>query len=186
MNKKVVMGLFIAFIMIFSIFGFVVDFAARPSVQKVKYGDYKFRIVNQQYITEINGQERVFAVFPGDIEYISMPDDVRQLLSKPVLTVSYDPKSGIAENLGEAQYYFELQLQDVKVIERALTDNEGTELPQRTCADATESQPVIEMSQGDDSSIKAEGYCIKMVARDAFDLYQQTERIIYLLLGVMS
>jgi hypothetical protein len=186
MNKKMVIGLIIAFLMISSIFGFVVDFAFQPSVKKLKYNDIKFRLVNQQYFASIDGEERTFVFFPADLEFIQVPDDVKSLLGASVLTITYSPKSDIAENLGEAQYYFELQLQDKIVIERALTNNEGTELPQKSCADATDSQPVIELRRGDVSEIRADGNCVVVTALDAYDLYQQTERLVYVILGVMK
>ena len=178
------MGLFIAFIMVFSIFGFVVDFALQPS-QKLKYGDYKFRVVDQRYITKIDGQEHVFAFFPLDLEYIQLTDDVKRLLAAPVLTITYNPESNLSQNFGEAQYYFELQLQN-KAVERAVTNNQGLDLPQKSCADATEQQPVIELQTGVASKISAEGNCIVITSLDAYDVYQQVERIIYITLGVMS
>lgn len=186
MDKKMLMGLFIAFIMVFSIFGFVIDFAVRPSVSKAEYGDFKFKIVGEQYITKINGKEHVFVFFPGDLEFIQVSDEVRKLLESPVLAVTYNPNSSIAQNLGEAQYYFELQLQDVKAIERALTNNEGTQLSQKSCGDASEAEPVILLQKADESGIVAKDSCIILSAVDPFDLYQQTERIIYTVLGVMK
>lgn len=186
MNKKVVIGLIIAFLMISSIFGFVVDFAVQPSVKKLPYGDFKFKLVNQQYFATIDGEEHTFVFFPADLEFIQVSDEAKLLLEKPVLTVTYDPKSDIAENFGESQYYFEVQLQDVKVIERALTNNEGTNLLQKSCSDATPEQPVVELRKSDESKISAEGNCIVLNALDAYDLYQQTERLIYVLLGVMK
>ena len=185
MNKKMVIGLIIAFIMISSIFGFVVDFAISPGAQKLKYNDFKFRVVNQQYFTKINGQEHAFIFFPGDLEYLQISPEVKTLLDKPVLTITYDPNSKIADNLGEAQYYFEAQLSDAKAIERAVTNNEGIDLPQKSCADATDIGPVIELAQSNQSGIFAENNCIKILALDPFDLYQQTERVIYSILGVM-
>ena len=180
------MGLFIAFIMVFSIFGFVINFAIQPSVSTAKYGDFKFRVVNQQYITKINGDEYKFVFFPMDLEYIMLSDEVKQLLAQPVLTVTYDPKSNLSQNLGEAQYYMELQLSDEIMIERALIDNAGTSLPQKSCADATSSQPVIDLRISGVSGIRTEDSCIIVTALDAHDLYQQVERIVYTVLGVMS
>jgi hypothetical protein len=185
MNKKVVIGLVIAFLMISSIFGFVIDFAVRPSVQKFEYNDVDFRLVNQQYLARVGGVERAFVFFPGDLEFINVPGDVKALLEKPVLTVTYDSDSAIVDNFGEAQHYFEVQLEGIKTIERALINSEGTNLVQKSCSDATADQPVIEFRQGGESGISAEGNCVIVTSLDAYDLYQQTERLIYVVLGVM-
>ena len=109
MDRKMVLGIFIAFIMIASIFGVVLDRFATPS-QSYKYGDYKFRAVNNQFITGINGKQHTFSFFPRDLEAIQISDDVKALLGQPVLTVTYDPNSEIADAFGEVQYYFEVQL----------------------------------------------------------------------------
>lgn len=186
MEAKHWMCIFIAFIMIFSIFGFVVDFAVQPNVQTLKYNDVKFKLVNQQYFATIDGVERAFVFFPGDLEFIELSDDVRSKLSAPVLAVTYDQNSSVAENFGEAQYYFEVQLENVRVIERALINAEGTQLPEKSCADATEVQPVVELRLADSSGVSVENNCIIVSALDAYDLYQQVERVVYHVLGVMG
>ena len=184
MNKKMVMGLFIAFIMIASIFGVVFDRFVAPS-QSYEYGDFKFRVYNNQYIANINGKQHTFSFFPRDLEAIQVSDDVKALLDQPVLTVAYDPNSDMAEAFGEAQYYFEVQL-DGKSIERALTDNTNfTSIPKKSCADATSSQPVIELRKSNESGIVADKNCLIINSLDQYDLYQQTERTIYTALGVM-
>ncbi len=186
MNKKMWIGLFIAFIMVFSIFGFIIDFAIQPTTQKMEYGEYTFTSTKQGYRTKVNGNEMLFLFFPGDLEYYTLTDETKQLLQAPVYTVTYDPNSTIAPNLAEAQYYLEQQLQNIKYIERALTNNTDTTLPQKTCTDATTAQPVIELLEANVTTIVTEGTCIKVKSSDPYDLYRQTERIIYHILGVMQ
>ncbi|MEM3154440.1 MAG: hypothetical protein QW165_02615 [Candidatus Woesearchaeota archaeon] len=185
METKKIIGLGIIAIMILSTVALVmVDFAVGPS-STFKYNGFKFRQMDGQLTAKIDGQQRVFLFFPGDLEYIRIPEDVKSMLQKPVLTVTYDPNSTLSPNMAEAQYYLEVQLQDRKIIERAVTDNDGIELPQKTCAEATEAQPVVEFIESNTSVIKAVGNCIQVQALDAFDLYQQTERLVYSILGVM-
>ncbi len=187
MDSKKIIGLGIIGVMIFSTLALViVDYTQTSSSAKLKYNGYKFTVTEQQYKAKVNGQQKSFLFFPRDLEYVQISDDVKALLQKPVLTVTYNSNSTLAENLGEAQYYIEAQVGDVKAIERALTNSENGNLPQKSCADATDAQPVIELSQSNQSGIKADGNCIKIQALDAFDLYQQTERVVYTILGVMS
>ncbi len=186
-DSKKLIGLGIIGIMILSTLALVVvDFASNSGGGTLKYNGYKFTLAGEQYRAKVNGIQRSFIFFPGDLEYIQIPDDVKALLAKPILTVTYDSNSTLSSNLGEAQYYFEVQLTDSKIIERAITNNDGIELSQKSCADATEAQPVIELIESNQSIIKADGNCIKIQALDAFDLYQQTERVVYTILGVMS
>ncbi len=187
MEYKQFIGLFIIGIMVLSTIGLiVVNYTDNAAVTKLEYNDFTFRLANNQYFARIDGIEHGFVFFPGDLEFIAIPDDVKALLQSPVLTVTYDPQSNISENLGEAQYYFEVQLSDIKMIQRSLTNSSGTELPQASCADATDAQPVVDLRLSGVSGIKAEGNCIIVNSLDAYDLYQQTERIIYSVLGVMQ
>lgn len=179
---KKVMGLFIIAIMLLSTLALVVIDFAGPSASTIKYGDYKFRIANGQNIVKIDGVERSFAFFPGDIEYVQVPDEAKTLLSNQVLTVSYE-EGNMSGVFAEAQYYVEYQL-DTKVIERAVSVD-GYGLPVKTCADATASQPVIFFKEND-SGISVENNCIIISAYDAYDLLQQVERLLYIVLGVMQ
>jgi hypothetical protein len=173
--------------MIFSVFGFVADYAFSPGSgpTSVEYGDFTFKVRDGQYFTVVEGYDHGFIFFPGDLQHIQVPDDVNSLIASDSLTITYDPSTNFSRALGEAQYYFEAQLQNTREVERSLTDNEGTTLTQKTCEDATGEQPVIFLEEGD-SSISADGNCVKVSARDAFDLIQQSERLIYSALGVMS
>ncbi|VVB81075.1 Uncharacterised protein [uncultured archaeon] len=184
MDKKVWIGMFFAFIMIFSVFGIVMD-SFRPATN-LEYKDYKFKVSQNQFFTTIDGAEHGFLFFPADLEYITIPEDAKVILDVPVITVTYDPQSTMAQSLAEAQYYFEAQLQNKKVVERALTNNTDTTLPQKTCADATPAQPVIELALANESSITITKNCITLGAVDDTDIYKETERFIYFLLGVMS
>ena len=185
MDKKQWMGLFIAFVMISSVFGFVASYGSSKG-QTVKYNGIKFVIVNDQYRTSIDGVQHNFIFFPGDIEYIQLSDKVKQLLTSPVISVTYDPSSELAENLAESQFYFNTQLRNKLVVEIAVTDDSTVQLPVKSCADSTISNPVIELRKGNQSSITAENSCIVVSALDSFDLYQLTERLVFTSLGVMS
>jgi len=103
------MGLFIAFIMIFSIFGFVADFIFQPSgTTTLEYGDFIFRTKENQYFTNIDGFDHGFIFFPGDLETIQIDDAVKSLLDSPVITVSYDPSSNISKALTSTSQSFRL------------------------------------------------------------------------------
>lgn len=187
-DSKKLIGLGIIGIMILSTLALViVDFASNSGGgTSLKYNGYKFTVTEQQIKAKVNGQQKSFFFFPRDLEYIQIPDEVKVLLQKPVLTVTYNPNSTLAESLGGAQYYVVYQLSDEKTIELALTNNEGFDLPQKSCVDATDAQPVIELAESNESGIKAQGNCITIQALDEFDLKQQTERVVYTILGVMS
>ena len=177
MEKKTIFSIIIVFLMVASIFGATLE--SMGATNKLEYGDHTFYIVNQQYRTSINGKDYSFNFFPGDIEYILIPDEVKTLLDKPVLALTYEPSSNLSEAMGAVHYYLEQQLQDAKVLERSLTNNTGTDLTQKSCKDATDSQPVIELLLANQSSMQANGNCVIVSALDQYDLFQQTERMAY-------
>jgi len=187
MDQKLVMGLIIIFLMISSVFGIVfMGFGGEETAGSVRYNSIKFTDIGGRYRANVGGTDHIFLFFPGDLEYMQIDDAVRSLLDQPVYTVTYDPNANMAENLGEMQYYLEIQLQDSKAIERALTESADADLPVKSCEDATNAQPVIELRESEESGIVAEGNCVIIKAVDPYDLYQETERLAYHILGVIE
>lgn len=187
MQTKTIMGLFIAFIMVASIFGVALDyFATGGGTQTLEYGDYTFRPVQGLYQTTLDGKTVQFNFFPQDLEYIQVPENVKTTLQSPVLTVTYDPASPITNGAAQAQYYLETQLDGKTIIERAVTNNSNyTTLTQRTCADATPTQPVLAFTYANHSGFSLDNNCITLNAVDDYDLFRQTERALYTILGIM-
>jgi len=179
MNKKMLMGGFIAFIMVFSIFGFIADSFISP---KLRYNDFSFKVVDNQLVTKIDGRQYSFYSFPEDLKSFGIDSEASLLLAQPVLTITYDSNSSDASLFADIQYYIEQQLKDVRVIERAVT-NEGSSLPKRDCSDASESQPVILLKSGE-PSISVEGNCI-ILSGENRGLLMVSERVVYSVLGVM-
>ncbi len=184
MEQKKLIGLFIIGIMVASTIGLVViDYAQNDGTGTIKYNGIKFIQTADGYTAKVNGESKHFIFFPQDIEYVQLNEQVRALLDQPVITITYDANSTLAPNYAEAQYYIELQTQNEKIIERAASVAVG-ELPAKTCADATPAQPVIQFEDGN-STITADGNCIRIASRDAYDAYQKTERLVYHLLKVI-
>ena len=184
-RKKMLVGGFIAFIMVASIFVVTLDYLFSPA-QGLTYNGIKFTPSNNQFFAKVNGKEYSFLLYPEDLEYLDFPPKVKELVKAEVITVTYDPQSEAAQGLATAQYYIEEQLKDVKFIDRAVLNNTGLALEQKSCVNGTAYQPVIELSQGENSSINVEGDCIKLTAFDTPDLLRMTEAVIYRALGVMQ
>lgn len=182
-HKKMLVGGIIAFLMIASVLAVTLDQVS--SGKGLTYNGVKFTLGTNQFFAKINGKDYSFLVYPADLEYLQVSDKIKELLTAQVITVTYDPQSPSAEGLATAQYYMEEQLKDIRVIDRAVLNNTGLALAQKSCAEATSSQPVIELSITNNSSITADGNCVKLSAFDMPDLLRMTERINYQILGVM-
>lgn len=185
MDSKKIMVLFILFIMIFSVIGVVLNYSV-PQSAPLEYEGFEFRLLQNQFEVSVGGKDRLFFFFPVDVEYVNVSDDVRSLLAKPVWTVSYDPFDERNSTLAEAQYYLESQLSDVRTIERSLTSSDGSSLPQRSCDDATVSQPFLLLSFGNETGISSSGDCVTLSAVDDVDLLRLVERVSYHVFGVMK
>jgi len=184
MKPKVLAGLFIIFLMISSVFG-VVFYYTTSSPQTLEYEGITFRPQQNQLAATIDEQSYQFVFFPGDLEHIEVPQGLASTLDKPVLTITYDPMVNLSENLADAQYYLETQLAKTKTVERGLTNSSGTSLAERSCEDATQAQPVIELREAQTAGIVREGSCVIIKAADAYTLYQFSERVLFAALGVM-
>ncbi|RJQ20319.1 hypothetical protein C4580_03965 [Candidatus Woesearchaeota archaeon] len=184
MQSKTFLGLFIAFLMVASIFGVTIDYFAQDT-QSANYNGHKITFRQGLYHLALPDKTYTLNFHPQDLEYIELTPEIRTLLDGPILTVTYDPSSGFAEAGANAQYYLESQLEGKKAIVRAVTNNTGTTLPQKTCADATPSEPILFLTSSDASGFTLENNCITVTAIDPSDLFSQTERVIYHLLGVI-
>lgn len=178
-QRKAIVGGFIVFIMIFSVFGFVMNYAFSPS-EEHQYGNYTFKQTNQGFVTKINGRDYVFFLLPQDVTDYPVEGDL-SIFDNEVISVTYDPKSNYAERMAEAQYLLE-QGTD-RIIERGLTDATGTMLKNVTCENTQ--NPVILMEEANETLTIIEGNCIKIKFVDEYDLIGQEERIRYEILGIL-
>jgi len=186
-QKRGVVGGFIVFIMIFSVFGIVMNYTMNDSSkQEYEYGDFTFKVTNEGLVTAIDGKEQVFLILPSDVDFYDVPKEAKELLKQPMFTVTYDPKSYLAEAMAEAQFVLEQQLTPEKVIQRALINNSGTTIMQASCANATKGEPVIEFKESDETLIEVKDNCLILNAIDQSDIIRQEELIRYIITGVIE
>jgi len=183
-QKKMLVGGFIAFIMVFSIFGFVLNYSVTNTANTYEYLDHTFKATQDGYTTTIDDIEYTFYLLPSDVDSYAISEAAKSLLGANAYAVTYDPKAEYPELLAEAQYIFEQGL-NVKIT-RGLTDNNGTALPNITCADGTSDMPVIYFTQANETQITHDGACIKAQFLDQYDLLRQEELLRYLILGVIA
>jgi hypothetical protein len=75
MNSKIILTLFIAFIMITSVIGFI--WSSSPSEDSsnvLDYNNYEFRNVNGRYLLELNNHEYVFDNSPYEVSSVDFED----------------------------------------------------------------------------------------------------------------
>ncbi len=73
MNSKIILTLFIAFIMITSVIGFLYSSdSVDESFEVLEYKNYEFRNINGKYLLEVNSNEYVFDNSPYDLSSIDI------------------------------------------------------------------------------------------------------------------
>lgn len=180
-NKKVLMSLFIAGIMIISVMGFALTYSMGGG-ETVKYNDYKFTRMQQGYKTKIGNQRAIFAFLPTSVEQMTF-DETAKSIWKPtiMLWMTYDPNDQNSEKIADAMFYMEERLTKIKevYVQRGLINNTGYELLQITCDNSTSNVPVLVIQKGNLTEIKEENSCIIATAQTPNDVYRLADLLLY-------
>jgi hypothetical protein len=186
-DKKTMMSLFIALIMIVSVIGFAISFV-EPK-QEADYGNYEFVLTSQGWQTRINNIKLYFINHPTEVEYIKMDDATKNLLqNNRVLWFTYDPNDTEAQAIADALYYAEQAVGTVKntFVQRGLINNTGYALPEVTCLNATQAVPVLILQSGNETKTSQQANCITATAENQQAVYEIGDRILYTAIGVMN
>ncbi len=184
-DKKTLMSVFIAVIMIVSVIGFSLTFTT--PAQKLKYNDFTFLQTSQGWQTTINTVKVTFSNYPAQLEYIPFAEGAKTALDARVIWFSYDPNDRNAPAIADIFFYMEEVFgrgSDVYV-QRGLVNNTEYVLPEVTCMNATVTVPVLLLRSSNETTITHEQGCIIATAESDQELYQLGDRLLYQALGVM-
>ncbi|MBI4918430.1 hypothetical protein HY837_00745 [archaeon] len=185
-KKKVFASLFIAFIMVFSIFGFILSYSLDN--ETVKYNGHKFVNTEQGWLTVINGERFFFAYTPKDVETWINEEVKNQLKNTEQLTFSYNPNDLYSSIITESilQLNNKLHKFTKKQLNFGLTNNSGYSLPLITCSNASEQNPVVLFEESNEnSSIDLDNHCIKIRYTTQSEILQQTTALSLVLTEVI-
>jgi hypothetical protein len=185
-NKKnyagVFVSLFIAFIMVTSILGYIFgDSDTRTS----KYKDIKFTLTTQGWTTKINGAIYHFTYTPTDIESINMSDEIA--LSVPTeLDVTYDYNSSYRQDIAGAIFELATILSKKNIyVRQGFTSNTSYNFPVINCTHSSQFVPVVYYMESNRSSISQQGNCIIVQSQDRNFFLLYSDFIAYKILGIM-
>lgn len=191
-DKKTMMSIFISVIMILSVIGFVlVDYSDGEETKKT-YNGYKFIRMQNGWKGNIGGEKITFNYLPNQLEDIKItPEAITQMQTSPMLAVTYDSNSKWAQDYGALQYYIEQTLNSqARYIKRAVTNNtKHPSMQQLTCKNASKQLPVILLDVNitqDRTQMNYENNCLTITATRTNEIYRATDRLIYIILGVMK
>lgn len=188
-HKKVWVSLFIAAIMILSVFGFMMSYQTGQTGGTEEYNGHKLVQTQQGLMTKVNGKEAYFDYYPASLEQLNMSDAIKtELKNSKSFWVTYDPDSDFAQAMAEIQFDMEQNLFDVAEIyvARGLTNAKEYALPEITCANATATMPVIYLKKGEKTQIESTDNCITLTTVTEPELRMYHNKIAYILFGVMN
>ncbi|MBI5065241.1 hypothetical protein HZA97_03295 [Candidatus Woesearchaeota archaeon] len=185
-KKKIFASLFIAFIMVFSIFGFILSYTLGE--ESVKYQGHKFVKTPQGWLSIINDERLFFSFNPQEVDFF-IKEEIKQFLKdKKKLTLSYNPKDFYSSAITEVALKLYQDLPKIKEtkINFGLTNNTGYDLPLITCNNASAENPVLIFEENDfNASIELENNCIKLKYTTQLEVLQQGDAIFYTLAGMI-
>ncbi len=185
------MGIFIIFIMVSSVGGFILSFqdtASTPAIQD-SYNGFNIDITSDGfYKIKIQGQEFLFASHPSDFESSQLPQEFLNALESKNVQISYDSTTNesMMPVLADMQYYLEQILKNQKyIVTRGTNDQTKTPtLPKITCNDAKTQNPVIFITSTRIES--SNPYCLILSGETRQLIQKETEQLAYKVLGVLK
>jgi len=176
----IIVSVFIVFIMVTSVIGFIFGGNQTPPVH---YKGYKFTQTSRGWRTTINNQNFYLSYTPNDVELLELPDFPKSL----EIDVTYDPNSTYKESIAQAIFELSTILSANGVfIRQGFTTNNTYGIPIITCADATPYIPVVLFLNSNKSEAIKEENCFIIHSFDENSFLPYADRIIYETLEIME
>lgn len=185
-NKKVVLGIFITFIMIFSGAGLFFS-GSGNSPLAATYGDYKFSYANGLFTSNIDGKRMQFYYLPDEVQAYNISESLLlKINATRQIDVTSDFSSQAAQDIAAAQFHLQqIMAEEGKYVRMgflAPTPYNNTII---TCDTATQFVPVLVFEYTNETSIDEVGNCVYIRATTADQFMRVTHNIIYKILGVI-
>lgn len=184
-TQNVLLVLFIAFIMITSVIGFIYS----GSSTTVRDYGLKFEQNQGRWSAMINNREALFNFLPSEVADIEVsPEIISSMANTLEVDATYEGNSTlsglIALAIYEMQQTFSFNFD--KFLRSGLTSNYTENVPIITCRDATQAVPVLYFRESNATNLALENNCIIAEAKTASEIARIKDRLIYGMFGVMK
>src|SRR3989344_82770 len=178
MNSKIILTLFIAFIMITSVIGFIWSSGSgEETYEVIEYNGYEFKNINGRYLVEVNSNEYVFDNSPyevGDIDIgnFNLESDKYYILFTP-------NEKDLNMEYAMQKLYLVLNSLGVKVQSACSTEEEcDPGLPIKSCEDYS-----FYFIRGDSAKVYKDNNCV-VIEGDNEGMDNGVDKINMKLLGI--
>ena len=184
-SKQNMVSLFIVFIMVSSVIGYM---WGKDTGESFKYKDYKFFRKGREWTLKADGIELAFDNFPTDVESINVSSDIIDRLKGLIeIDTTCDENDSHTEVIAKAQYsmWDVLSKTSNTYVRVGMIDENEFNLPVITCDDASADIPVLYFKRSNMTEVETEDNCIIIEAKNEIDVLRVKDRILYGLLGII-
>ena len=158
-NKKILISVFIAILMITSIAGFIAFPQTKTIDEKKFYKDLEFTREGDRWTTDANNQKISVLINPEEIKEQDIK--AKDLFSSQKIYISVNPKDNLGRISQELNNLFNLL--NKRIITSCYSDIPGCEsLLIKTCKDATNLNKVIIIKIENNTNIKYNPNCLEI------------------------
>jgi hypothetical protein len=185
LSKQNIVSLFIVFIMVTSVIGYMFG---KDGAESFKYKDYKFFRKGNEWILKVGGGELNFNFFPTDVENINLSSEAINRLEGVIeIDSTSDVNDSHAKIIALAQYSMQQVLGQVSTtyIRVGMTSENEFDLPIITCNDATVAVPVLFFKEANATNVELKNNCIIAEAKSEIDIVRIKDRLLYGILGII-
>jgi len=186
-KKEVWMVLFVAGIMVSSVFG-VIFYGFASNEEEFSYGTYKFIRKENFWSTQIDKKEYFFNYLPQELESINLSNDIVSTLSDKIeIDLTADTEDIFNETIAAVRYYMTNSLKNKNIyVRNGLTSENPYNVSVITCSTATSAVPVIYLVGSNMTSIKLKDGCVNIKAESGIQFIRIKDRLLYSILGVIG
>ncbi len=182
-NTKLILPIFIVFILVTSMFGFMWS----GSNTKVEYKGFKFtRLDTGMFRLKVENIVVEFRYFPSELEWINSSGGIGERFDTPMIYFTSNPDSDYKEQIAEMHKHFNELLDETRgiYVQNAFTSESEYNLPVITCENATLAVPVISMEKSNSTEIILDQNCIVVNGKNRQEMLMAYERLLYIIFGV--
>ena len=191
-RNQTIIGLFIAFLMVFSIMGYALLSGTRQEQSQEIYNGHEFKQTAEGWQTQISIENQAFtlttAYLPKEVENISMKGT--PLLSAFKFKTIYIIANSISERQAASSFYINLEKIALRM-QLACSEQESesdfcveNNLPIKSCDDASNTVTIIEIKETNQTSITYKNNCIIIEGKGS-ELVKASEKSLFVVFGII-
>ncbi len=180
-NKKKLVGVFIVFIMTFSILGFIGGSFFTEDENVKKYKNHVFYLDAQGWRFQVGKEFYYFQYLPDQLANISMNLPTYNLFSDGKLYFGYEPGVTLNTDLAMNKLGTFFYNRNVVVVKACIKEKGCPDIPLIDCSNKNS----LVFQKNNNSAIEAVNKCLVLNANDEVELNKVSERLLYNLLGIL-